>query len=273
MKTKTKGVLSAESVTLAGSTPVKTRVDESSSSLNKTAYIDSSQHGNVTLELNTKILPVLYSALHEEYGQEREGIHVSDLIYCPRKTCFQKLKPLPLTNLQLNYFTSGKAIHSALQSLIKKYPDRFEIEKEVWFGDLVAHIDMFDNENNIPIEAKSARVKTMLAPKPHNLKQLEAYMSITDSDTGIILYQCLLHFDESPFVEFEHKMTKEQRIQTLHKLFIDADLLKKGLEDNDPSIVRHIAYDKEYNWLCRSCPYNAECTAMNVKYRVSDFKQ
>ena len=218
------------------------------------------------------ILPVLYSALQEEYGAEREGIHISDLIYCPRKTAFQKLKPLPLTNLQLNFFTSGKAIHAALQSLVRKYPDRYVIEKEVWFQDLVAHIDIFDTERNMPIEAKSARVKTMERPKPHNLAQLSAYMSLTDSDKGIILYQCLLHFEDKPFIEFEHTMTKAERIAVLNKLVIDADLLKKGIEAKDPSIVRHIAYDNEYNWLCRSCPYNQPCSDMRAKERTADFK-
>jgi len=277
-QSETKGVLSVISLCdLTGSTPVKlpfSTIDKSSVSVQATPFKADSTDSDMTLELKKEtLLSILYTALHEEYGQEREGIHVSDLIYCPRKTCFQKLKPLPLTNLQLNFFTSGKAIHASLQSLIKKYPERFEIEKEVWFGDLVAHIDIFDNEKQIPIEAKSARVKTMTTPKPHNLKQLEAYMSLTDSDTGIILYQCLLHFEDKPFVEFEHVMTKEERIQTLHKLFIDADLLKKGIEAKDPSVVRHIAYDNDYNWLCRSCPYAQECLAMRAKDRVRDFQK
>lgn len=225
------------------------------------------------MKTKESILPVLYNALHEEYGQEREGIHVSDLIYCPRKTAFQKLKPLPLTNLQLNFFTSGKAIHSALQSLVKKYPERFEIEKEVHLGDISAHVDIYDKENNVPIEAKSARMKSIDAPKKHNLAQLESYMSILGSDRGIILYQLLLHFDDKPFVEFEHTMTKEQRLIKINKLHTDADLLKKGIEEKDPSIVRHIAYDKDYNWLCKSCAFSKECETMRTKERAADMER
>jgi len=237
----------------------------------------------VTVELANKkketLLPILYQALQEEYGQEREGIHVSDLIYCPRKTCFQKLKPLPITNLQLNFFTSGKAIHAALQSLVKKYPNRFTIEKEIWFEDIVAHVDIFDEIEGIPIEAKSARVKAMLTPKAHNLTQLRVYMSITDSDKGIILYQCLMNFDDNPFVEFEHTMTKAERVETLNKLAVDAELLKAGIAAKDPSIVRHIAYDENFrdkiggNWLCKSCPYLIECQDMRNRERVRDFQK
>ena len=217
------------------------------------------------------ILGTLYEALYEEYGQERDGVHVSDLIYCPRKTCFQKLEPLPITNIQLNFFTSGKAIHGALQSLLKKYTDRFEIEKEVWYNDLVAHIDIFDRETGVPIEAKSARIKNIEKPKPHNLKQLEAYMAMTDSDKGIILYQCLMHFEDKPFVEFEHTMTRAQRQATLDGLRNDADLLKYGIEQKAPSVIRHIAYDADYNWLCRSCPYNKKCEVMRVEERAGLF--
>jgi CRISPR/Cas system-associated exonuclease Cas4 (RecB family) len=256
------------------------KVNKSSSSEDKTAYISSSLHGNMTVQVNQKketLLPILYKALQEEYGQEREGIHVSDLIYCPRKTCFQRLKPLPITNLQLNFFTSGKAIHAALQGLVKKYPKRFTIEKEIWFEDIVAHVDLFDEETGMPIEAKSARVKAMLTPKSHNLVQLRAYMAMTNSDKGIILYQCLLHFEDNPFVEFEHTMTREERVQTLNKLSVDADLLRKGIEAKDPSIVRHIAYDNNFrdkvggNWLCKSCPYAVECTSMRATERAGDF--
>ena len=223
--------------------------------------------------LSDKILPVLYESLLEEYSEERAGIHVSDLIYCPRKTCFQKLKPQPLTNLQLNFFTSGKAIHASLQSLVKKYPERFEIEKEVKLGDISAHVDIYDRLNNVPIEAKSARMKSIDKAKPHNLSQLEAYMSIMGSDKGIILYQLLLHFDDKPFVEFEHRMTKEQRLIKINKLHADADLLKKGVENKDPSLVRHIAYDNDYNWLCRSCVFAKECEAMRTKERATDFQR
>ena len=85
------------------------------------------------MTVEPSILNNLFNATDtNEYGKEREGIHVSDLLYCPRKTCYNKIDPRPINNKQLNFFTSGKAIHGALQSLVKKNPDRYEIEKEVW---------------------------------------------------------------------------------------------------------------------------------------------
>jgi len=217
-------------------------------------------------------LEQLYESLYEEYNKERTGIHVSDITLCPREACFRKLDPRPLTNTDLNFFTSGKAIHEALQSLLKKYPDRFEIEKEVKFGDIVGHIDLFDKTYGVPIEAKSARVKTMEVPKAHYLKQLEAYMALTDSNKGIILVQCLLNYEENPFIEFEHTMTDEQLDATMEQLKQDATQLKAGTMNADPSLVRHINFDLTLNWKCRYCPYADPCKEMRIIENAGKFK-
>jgi len=217
------------------------------------------------------ILEELYKSLYEEYNKPRPGIHVSDITLCPRESCFRVLQPRELTNTDLNFFTSGRAIHEALQSLLRKYPNRFEIEKEIKYGDIVGHIDLFDKDYHIPIEAKSARVKTMDKPKPHYIRQLEAYMAITDADTGIILVQCLLNYEENPFVEFEHKMTKKQRNKVLEQLQLDATILKIGLAQQDASLVRHINYDNELNWKCRFCTYKEPCEKMRIEANAVKF--
>jgi len=234
-------------------------------------------------ETQMELLNILYNALYEEYDRPREGTHVSDVLLCPRKKCYEKIDPLPLNNVQLNFFTSGKAIHGALQTLVKKYPHRFEIEKEVKLGELEAHIDIFDKELGMPIEAKSARIADLKEEdlfgrnpdkkksKIHFVRQLEAYMAMTDSDKGKILVQCLLHFGDTPFLEFNHTMTKAQREQTLAKLTADAILLKQAIERKDPNIARHIAYEEEYNWQCRYCPYAKECEALRTKEREGMF--
>ena len=77
------------------------------------------------------IIPMLVESLEEEYSKPREGIHVSDITLCPRKTAYQKIDPVPLDMKSLNFFSSGRAIHESLQMLAKKYPDRYEIEKEI----------------------------------------------------------------------------------------------------------------------------------------------
>ena len=216
-------------------------------------------------------LELLYDSLYEEYNKERSDIHVSDLTLCPRESCFRRLDPKPLTNTDLNFFTSGKAIHEALQSLIKKFPDRFEKEKEIKFNGIEGHIDIFDKQYHVPIEAKSARVKTMTEPKAHYITQLEAYMAITGADTGVILVQCLLNYNQDPFVEFEHTMTAQQRNQKLHELNQDAIMLKTANVSQDPSIVRHIAYNNDLNWKCRYCRYLKPCEEMRITENAVKF--
>ena len=231
------------------------------------------------------LLDDLCEGLDEEYNTEREGIHVSDLVLCPRKSCFQKLEPLPKTPVELGFFTSGKAIHGALQSLAKKFP-YYEIEKEVWLDDIVAHIDLFNNKDGIPIEAKSARISEITEDqlhgrdkvnpkknKVHYLRQLEAYMAMTDSDKGKVFVQLLMHFGDKPFVEFDHTMTKVQRDKVLEKLREDAKGLRTGIARKDPSIPRNVAYDNDLNWLCNYCPYAEKCTALNVNKRAEDWNK
>jgi CRISPR/Cas system-associated exonuclease Cas4 (RecB family) len=217
------------------------------------------------------ILNTLFNALYEEYDVKREGVHVSDITFCPRKTCYQKIDPLPLNNKQLNFFTSGKSIHAALESLVRKYPHRYEMEKEVKLDGIEAHIDIYDNELKMPIEAKSARSAKMDTPKAHYISQLEAYMAMTDSDTGLLLVQLLMHFEDRPFVEFVHHMTKEQRQKKLELMKADAVLLKEAIARKAPAMIRHIAYDENLNWLCKSCPYAVECEKLRVKERKGMF--
>jgi len=216
------------------------------------------------------ILETLYDALYEEYNQTREGIHVSDITLCPREACFRRLDPKKLTNRDLNFFTSGKAIHEALQSLARVYPDRFEIEKEIKWGEIRGHIDLFDKQYHIPIEAKSVRAATMDKPKPHYLTQLEAYMAITNADTGIILVQCLTHYKDKPFLEFYHHMDKEQRKEKIKQMENDAIQLKSGIMNLMPNIVRHIADDIDLNWKCDYCPYLTPCQAFRKLEESND---
>ncbi len=215
------------------------------------------------------IIDKLKEATDIHYNKQREGIHVSDLTLCPREACFRALEPkdedgIPIdktkraTMRDVSNFSSGKAIHEAIQLLASYFPE-YEIEKEVKYGDIIGHIDLFDKSNHIPIEAKSARKPTMDEPQASYLKQLEAYMALTNADTGIILVQLLQHFKDKPFVEFYHHMTEEQRKAVLSQLQQDAIILKVGMIEKDPGLVRHIADDDKLNWKCNYCKWFNPC--------------
>jgi len=229
------------------------------------------------------IVDRLKEATDIHYNKPRDGIHVSDITLCPREACFRALEPkdengIPIdktkraTMMDVNFFSSGKAIHEAIQLLASYFPD-YEIEKEVKHGDIVGHIDLFDKTNHIPIEAKSARKGIMDEPKAHYIKQLEAYMALTNADTGIVLVQLLQHFKDKPFVEFYHHMTKEQRKAVLSQLQKDAIILKIGMIEKDPGLVRHIADDDTLNWKCDYCKWLTPCQEMRIKENAGKFKK
>lgn len=198
-------------------------------------------------------------ALKNKYDTEfRDGIHITDLTLCPRKSILRKLEPNPLTIKELNFFTSGRAIHAAIQELAQAEP-KYDIEREVEFEGIKGTIDLYDSENNIPIECKSTRVKTVTKAKSFHIEQLKAYMAFTKSTKGFILYQCLLNFDDKPFVEFEFETTEEENKQTLQILLLKAKDYAKNLEDKTPMLAENVFDNPDMKWLCRDCPYYKKC--------------
>lgn len=253
-----------------------------------------------TLLENSNFIHKLKSSLFVKFNQAREGIHVSDINLCARETVFRRLNPKQLTNRDLNVFTSGRAIHDAIQTLAEYYKE-YTIEKEINFNplenkwtkdidgaDLItikAHIDIYDSVNNIPIEAKTVRKKNLGTydkstkkysdekAKPFNVEQLQMYMALTDSDIGYLVYQLLLNFDDtpisedktSPFVIFEVKMTNNERVAMLRDMVYKAVNLHKGIEEKNPALTSHIADDINKNWKCQYCKYFNLCYDMRVE--------
>ncbi len=206
------------------------------------------------------IVELLTSKLKEHYDQDkRTGVHVSDLTLCIRKAALRKINPVATTMREVNFFTSGRAIHDAIQTLANYEKDRFEIEKEVEFEGMVGHIDLYDKINNIPIECKSTRIKEVKQPKPFHVDQLKSYMAVTGAKKGIILYQCLMHFDDKPFCEFEITMNEKERGEQLASMILRRDYYKKALDTKDPFRIEGVMDNKDLSWLCRDCEYNQKC--------------
>lgn len=219
---------------------------------------------------NSRILTELKSALYTEYNKERDGIHVSDILLCQRETVFRRLNPMPVTDRELGFFTVGRAIHEAMQQLANSY-DKYEIEKEINYEIdgivLKAHIDLYDKERNIPIEAKTVRSKYVNKnsndePKPFNIDQLKMYMALTDADIGYIIYQLLLEYEDFPFKIFEVKMSKEERQELLGQMIEDAYRLQMNIDMRTPENSKHVYNDIEKKWKCQYCKFSEECQQM-----------
>src|SRR5438445_6389838 len=88
--------------------------------------------------------------MEQRYSRPRTGWHVTDIVLCPRQRVFKEIDPLPLTNKELNMYSSGRAVHEALQYLLMSNPRRFEKEKYVEYNDIEGSIDIFDKKRNVP---------------------------------------------------------------------------------------------------------------------------
>lgn len=193
----------------------------------------------------------------------RSGVHVSDLTLCIRKGVFRRVYPKPTTMLELNFFTSGRAIHDAIQILAKSHDHgRFEIEKPILHKNIEGHIDLYDSVNNIPIECKTYRSSKIEDPKPHHVDQLKSYLAITNSETGVLLYQLLLNFDDTPFKEFEIRANEYDRKLQLWKLEHNAEIFRNAVDKRDPKLAPSVWDDPTLSWMCKSCPYRQECVKM-----------
>ena len=210
----------------------------------------------------------LKSSLYVHFNKEREGIHVSDINLCLRETVFRRINPQPITDREIGFFTVGRSIHDSIQTLAKSNP-KYEIEKEINYVyegiTIKAHIDLYDKENNIPIEAKTVRNKDIAEPKPFNIDQLKMYMTLVDADIGYIIYQLLLDYNDFPFRVFEVRMTKEERTRMLEKMVDDSFHLQMNIDLKTPEDTRHVFNDETKRWKCTYCKYNLECTQMRNK--------
>lgn len=196
------------------------------------------------------------------YSRPRNGWHVTDIVLCPRQRTFKAIHPLPVTDKELNFYCSGKAVHEAVQRLLMADPGRFEKEKYVEYNGIEGSIDIYDKKKNTPLEFKTLRSSKIDKPKIFHEEQLRYYMAMQGASTGYMIYQCLLHFGDSPWKAFKVTMTEQERQTRLEKLVREITSLQNAIKAKDPSMARGVYLDKDLKWLCEDCPYMTECEEM-----------
>ncbi|MDQ6863015.1 MAG: Dna2/Cas4 domain-containing protein [Thermoproteota archaeon] len=215
-------------------------------------------------DADTDYIALMRETMEEWYSRPRKGWHVTDIALCPRQRVFKAIDPLPLTDKELNMYSSGKAVHEAVQWLFMSNPGRYEKEKYVEYNDIEGSIDVFDKKRNTPIEFKTLRSSNIDKPKSFQEEQLRYYMAMQNSPIGYMIYQCIMHFGDSPWREFKVTMTEQQRKDQLEKLVREMTSLQNAMKAKDPSLARNVYLDKDLNWLCKECPYGKECETMRA---------
>jgi len=204
-----------------------------------------------------KLIPSLLDALKEEYSKERGNtVHVSDLIYCPREAVFRRLRSSDLTNAELMFFSTGKAYHEILQSLLKWLGRKnVQIEKKVNHEGVVGHIDAV--VNGIPCEFKSHRSREH-KPKDHYIQQLKCYIAMLGSNVGKLISIGLQIYDE-PFKEFDVVMTDSEMKEQLDWIEREEKQFKEAVDKKDWKLARAVKDDGNLNWKCKNCKFQKDC--------------
>ncbi len=216
----------------------------------------------MTTEVDPDYIGMMRETMEGWYSKPRKGWHVTDIALCPRQRVFKQIDPLPITDKELNMYSSGKGIHEAVQHLFMSNPGMFEKEKYVEYGDIVGSIDIFDKKRNSPLEFKTLRSSKIDKPKSFQEEQLRYYMAMQNSHTGYMIYQCLMNFGNDAWRQFKVTMTEEQRRDQLEKLAREIKALAYAMENKDPSLARGVYSDEGLSWMCEDCPYTKECMQM-----------
>lgn len=217
------------------------------------------------------LIPTMMQALYAKYREPRTGVHLSDIVLCPREQAFRNTDPQAITARELNYFIIGKSAHEAIQILAETYPNRYEVEKEILFNNYISmHVDLYDKIDNIVYEMKTYRGNNPEAPKKHQLNQLKSYMVATGAKEGYIVYLLMASFEEPLFKEFKITMTEQERTVIRDWMEVNAQAFKNAVERKDPSLAPHIFYDEELKWKCQKVSTNkktgVETVTINCKY-------
>jgi len=198
-------------------------------------------------ELKKKFLERL-----EQYynnGKTRDGLHVSDLVFCLRQSYFRKTNPKPHSLRTLQFFIDGATRHSALQDLLG-----LEREVEVERFGVVGHVDVM--AGGVPVELKTTRARS--AVPDHYFRQLGYYAVLCGVCEGVLVVQRINCRDGEEPWEFYHVKWSREEVEGLEReLRHRANLLRGALEKRDPSFLPVLGSDMR--WKCRWCDYVDEC--------------
>jgi hypothetical protein len=86
------------------------------------------------------------------------------------------------------------------------------------YQDIQGSVDIYDRRRNIPLEFKTTRASDIKEPKSFHVEQLKYYMSILGAEEGYMIYQLLMHFEETPFKAFRITMNANERKEQRDKL-------------------------------------------------------
>ena len=210
--------------------------------------IDENKMPKITRDksMESKFLDDLKAKMDEEDEERLNEIHVSDLVYCLKKTFYRRKGIEKIeTRESLMIKSIGKGLHY-LYEVLKDYVKEAEIHR---YG-VVGHIDML---GEYPVELKTSRknIKSIEDIPENYLRQIGYYCLLTDKTIGYLIHIYIV----KPSIKI-FKLDYSQVIEKYKAEFFERlEKLKKALENDDPSILENT----NYNWECDNCPFRNIC--------------
>jgi len=179
-------------------------------------------------------------------SRQREGIHVSDLLN-PLMSYWKKKVPKATTDREVGFFTTGDAIHLAIQKM-------FGVDKEESGEFAGIHYSIDLPVNGFPGELKGTRKWSIPEhPEPHYVQQCSYYCAAKGAQKGyiIVLFYC-------PGRTWDGKTSTYPQFRIWELQFTEGDIkgiredmetrrksLDLALSTNDPAGLPLCT-----NWLC-----------------------
>lgn len=195
------------------------------------------------IELKTRFV----SGLQKNFGGVREGVHVSDLVYCLRGAFFRKVCPVPFTERQLGFFVDGARRHEVLQGLLDV---KFEVAVEK-FG-VRGSVDIL---LDLPLELKTTRARVSLPD--HYFRQLGYYAVLLGVDGGYLVVMRLN--SEVPWEFYTVGWSGEEMKKMMEEMKTRAELLRSALAKRDVVCLPKCGPLME--WKCKYCLYRDRCSS------------
>jgi hypothetical protein len=175
--------------------------------------------------------------------QQREGIHLTDGIYCLRRAYFNKVDPLPPTAEEILYFLFGLGLQDALmggdnQSVAEQ--DGIIISPDYW-------------EDGVLGELKTTR----MTEKSINEKgipegwqrQMMGYAYVLGVDKALLVILPIIRPDVLSYVL---TFTPEELATNWEYISDRIGILKQGLDEG-------IVPVGDADWQCKNCRYSLRC--------------
>lgn len=209
-------------------------------------------HSDLLIEEGSPYREKLLKLLEEEYAQEREGTHVSDLILCIREQVFRKLEPRAIDERDLVSYALGEGAHVALQRLAEK--GSAIAEREITVDGVIGTIDLFDG---VPIEIKTIRSDDD-SVRPFHVTQLKYYMAMTNSNVGILLY-LMVNNRGRPFRFRTITLNDSELAEVKKEIENRAKLFNDAVSSKNPFAAPHVKKNLNLVWKCSYCKYSQKC--------------